>query len=47
MSYRVIVDSCVEQTACVAVKYLALRIGREMGAHCAPLRKKKSSAVPL
>ena len=39
--------ACVEQTACVAVKYLALRIGREMGAHCAPLRKKKSSAVPL
>ena len=33
--------ACVEQTACVAVKYLALRIGREMGAHCAPLRKKK------
>ena len=25
--------------------YLALRRGREMGAHCAPLRKKKSSAV--
>ena len=27
--------------------YLALRRGREMGAHCAPLRKKKSSAVLL
>ena len=25
--------------------YLALRRGRERGAHCAPLRKKKSSAV--
>ena len=34
-------------TACVAAEYLALRIGRGMGAHCAPLRKKKSSAVPL
>ena len=32
---------------CLAAEYLALRIGRGMGAHCAPLRKKKSSAVPL
>ena len=31
---------------CVAVWNLTLRIGREMGALCAPLRKKKSSAVP-
>ena len=27
-----------EQPACVAAKYLALRRGKEMGAHCAPLR---------
>ena len=39
--------ACGDGTACVAAEYLALRIGRGMGAHCAPLRKKKSSAVPL
>ena len=38
--------ACGDGTACVAAEYLALRIGRGMGAHCAPLRKKKSSAVP-
>ena len=38
---------CVYETTCVAEWYLALRIGFSMGAHCAPLRKKKSSAVPL
>ena len=37
----------VELPLCVAAKYLTLRIGKEMGAHCAPLRKKKSSVVPL
>ena len=30
--------SCVKQPVCVAAKYLALRRGKEMGAHCAPLR---------
>ena len=30
--------ACGEQPACVAAKYLALRRGKEMGAHCAPLR---------
>ena len=39
--------ACGDGTACVAAEYLTLRIGRGMGAHCAPLRKKKSSAVPL
>ena len=33
--------ACVDKTVCVAVRKLALRRGREMGAHCAPLRKKK------
>ena len=28
----------VELPLCVAAKYLTLRIGKEMGAHCAPLR---------
>ena len=39
--------ACVDENACVAVRYLMLRICRVMGAHCAPLRKKNSSAVPL
>ena len=39
--------ACVDKTVCVAVRKLALRRGREMGAHCAPLRKKKFSAVPI
>ena len=39
--------ACVDETTCVAERYPALRIGFGMGAHCAPLRKKKSSAVPL
>ena len=39
--------ACGNETACVAVRYLILRICLDMGAHCAPIRKKKSSAVPL
>ena len=39
--------ACVDETTCVAEQYPTLRICRDMGAHCAPLRKKKSSAVPL
>ena len=39
--------ACVDPPTCVAAEYLVLRIGRGMGAHCALLRKKKSSAVPL
>ena len=39
--------ACVDEPTYVAVIYLTLRICRDMGAHCAPLRKKKSSAVPL
>ena len=39
--------ACEDFPVCVAVIYLTLRICRDMGAHCAPLRKKKSSAVPL
>ena len=39
--------ACGEQTVCVSAKYPTLRRGREMGAHCAPLRKKESSVVPL
>ena len=39
--------ACRDEMVCVAVWNLTLRIGREMGALCAPLRKKKSSAVPL
>ena len=39
--------ACADPPACVAERYLALRICLGMGAHCAPLRKKKSSAVPL
>ena len=30
--------ACGDSTVCVAVIYLTLRIGKEMGAHCAPLR---------
>ena len=37
--------ACGDEAACVAVRNLSLRRGREMGAQCAPLRKKKSSAV--
>ena len=37
--------ACGDEAACVAVRNLALRRGREMGAQCAPLRKKKFSAV--
>ena len=39
--------ACGDEAACVAVRNLALRRGREMGAQCAPLRKKKFSAVPI
>ena len=39
--------ACGDEAACVAVWNLALRRGREMGAQCAPLRKKKFSAVPI
>ena len=39
--------ACGDPPICVAERYPALRIGFDMGAHCAPLRKKKSSAVPL
>ena len=39
-------DLCVELPICVAERYPTLRICLGMGAHCAPLRKKKSSAVP-
>ena len=38
---------CVYETTCVAERYPTLRICRNMGAHYAPLRKKKSSAVPF
>ena len=38
---------CGDETTCVAVRYMTLRICLDMGAHCALLRKKKSSAVPL
>ena len=37
----------VELPICVVVRYLTLQTGLDMGAHCAPLRQKKSSAVPL
>ena len=37
---------CGDETTCVAVRYMILRICLGMGAHCAPLRKKNSSAVP-
>ena len=30
--------ACAEQPVCVAVRNPALRRGKEMGAHCAPLR---------
>ena len=30
--------ACVDETDCVAAEYLTLHRGREMGAHCAPLR---------
>ena len=30
--------ACVDEPTCVAVIYLTLRICRDMGAHCAPLR---------
>ena len=30
--------ACVDETVCVAVRYLTLRICRDMGAPCAPLR---------
>ena len=39
--------ACEDKTACVAVRCLTLRIGGDMGALRAPLRQKKSSAVPL
>ena len=39
--------ACGDPPICVAERYPALRIGFGMGAHCAPLREKKSSAVPL
>ena len=39
--------ACLDEITCVAVIYLTLQICLGMGAHCAPLRKKKSSAVPL
>ena len=39
--------SCVKQPVCVAAKYLALRRGKERGAHCAPLRKKKPLPFPI
>ena len=39
--------ACVDLTVCVAEQYPTLRICRDRGAHCAPLREKKSSAVPL
>ena len=39
--------ACGDEAACVAVRNLALRRGRERGAQCAPLRKKKFSAVPI
>ena len=39
--------ACGDEAACVAVRNLSLRRGREMGAQCAPLRKKKFSAVPI
>ena len=38
--------ACLDEITCVAVIYLTLRICLGMGAHCAPLQKKKSSAVP-
>ena len=38
---------CEELPICVAERYPTLRICLGMGAHCAPIRKKKSSAVPL
>ena len=34
--------SCVKQPVCVAAKYLALRRGKEMGAHCAPPTEEKN-----
>ena len=30
--------ACLDEITCVAVIYLTLRICRDMGAHCAPLR---------
>ena len=39
--------TCVDPPTCVAGNFLALRRGWDMGAHCALLRQKKSSAVPL
>ena len=39
--------ACVDEPECVAGNYPTLRICYDMGAHCAPLRKKKSSAVPF
>ena len=38
--------ACVDETVCVAVRYLTLRIGRDMGAHCAPLRRKNPLPFP-
>ena len=35
---------CVDFPVCVAAENLTLRMGRDMGAHCAPLRKKESPA---
>ena len=39
--------ACGDEAACVAVRNLALRRGREMGAQCAPLRKKNSLPFPF
>ena len=39
--------ACGDPPICVAERYPALHIDFDMGAHCAPLRKKKFSAVPL